>query len=124
MTATDIFLCLSMLFLQEILFWCGHGKTVLQWLLIYNDDIWKYVCHVNQCVVHIENKFCHPGGHYWDYYPGALSVSQVTAIHLKIRRVPVYQISSDQTSNYNEVAETWIQDSSTSNDCWTIYPVA
>ena len=74
-----------MLFLREFLFWCGHGKTVLQWLLIYNDDIWKYVCHGNQCAVHIENKFCHPGGHYWDYYPGALCVSQVTATHLKIR---------------------------------------
>ena len=26
----------------------------------------------------------HPGGHYWNYYPGALSLSQVTATHLKI----------------------------------------
>ena len=27
---------------------------------------------------------CHPGGHYWDYYPGALSSSQIIVIHLKI----------------------------------------
>ena len=25
-----------------------------------------------------------PGGHYWDYYPGTLSLCQVTATHLKI----------------------------------------
>ena len=30
------------------------------------------------------NKEGHPGGHYWNYYPGALSLSQVTANHLKI----------------------------------------
>ena len=27
---------------------------------------------------------CHPGSHYWDYYPHALSLGQVTATHLKI----------------------------------------
>ena len=30
-----------------------------------------------------DSKACHPGGHYWDYYPGTLSLSQVTAPHLK-----------------------------------------
>ena len=30
------------------------------------------------------NEASNPGGHYWDYYPGILSLSQVTAIHLKI----------------------------------------
>ena len=32
-----------------------------------------------------ENRACHPGGHYWNYNPGAQSLSQVTAAHLKIR---------------------------------------
>ena len=27
---------------------------------------------------------CHPGGHYWDYYPGAPFLSQITATDLKI----------------------------------------
>ena len=27
----------------------------------------------------------YPGGHNWDYCPGGLYLSQVTAIHLKIR---------------------------------------
>ena len=30
------------------------------------------------------NGACHSGGCYWDYYPGALSLSQVTATHLQI----------------------------------------
>ena len=31
-----------------------------------------------------ENRAYHPGGHYWDYYPGALFSRQVIAIHLNI----------------------------------------
>ena len=31
----------------------------------------------------ILNKACHPGGYYCSYYPGALSLSQVTATDLK-----------------------------------------
>ena len=27
------------------------------------------------------NRVCHPGGHCWDYYLGALSLGQITAIH-------------------------------------------
>ena len=30
------------------------------------------------------NRACHPGGHCWDYYPGALSLSQVMAMHFEI----------------------------------------
>ena len=30
------------------------------------------------------NRACHPGGHNWNYCPGALSLSQVTATHFKI----------------------------------------
>ena len=30
------------------------------------------------------NGACHPGGHYWNYHPGALSWSEVTATSLKI----------------------------------------
>ena len=30
------------------------------------------------------NKKCCPGGQYWDYYPGALSLSWITATHLEI----------------------------------------
>ena len=33
------------------------------------------------------NRACRPGGHYWDFYPGALSVNQVTTAHLKIRHL-------------------------------------
>ena len=29
-------------------------------------------------------KACHPGGHYWCYYPGTLSLSQFTTTHSKI----------------------------------------
>ena len=30
------------------------------------------------------NRACHPGGHYWNYYPGAMPSSQVTATHVKM----------------------------------------
>ena len=40
------------------------------------------------------NRACHPGGHYKDYYPEALSLSQVTATHFQIRHlVPDLKIS-------------------------------
>ena len=29
----------------------------------------------------VENNACHPGGHYWNYYPGTLSWIQVTVTH-------------------------------------------
>ena len=48
--------------------WCG------------NQDISMY--HDFQTFL---NMPCHPGGHYWNYYYGALSLSRVTATHLKIR---------------------------------------
>ena len=35
--------------------------------------------------LHAKNRTCRPGGYYWDYYPGALSLIQVTVTHLKIR---------------------------------------
>ena len=35
------------------------------------------------------NGACHPGGHYWDYYPGTLSSIQVTAALLKVRHMAV-----------------------------------
>ena len=40
------------------------------------------------------DRACHPGGHYCDYYPGALSLSEVTATHLKIghpTRCPLFK---------------------------------
>ena len=33
---------------------------------------------------YLSNRACHPGGHYWEHYPGALSLSQVNVTHLKI----------------------------------------
>ena len=30
------------------------------------------------------NRVCRPGGHYWDHYPGALSLCDVIATPLKI----------------------------------------
>ena len=33
----------------------------------------------------MNNRACHPGGHYKDYYSDAISVNQVTATDLKIR---------------------------------------
>ena len=35
----------------------------------------------------ITNRACHPGGHYRNYSPGTLSVSQVSASHLNIQAV-------------------------------------
>ena len=38
-----------------------------------------YIQHIS----HPNNRECHPGRHYWDYYPCALSLIQVTATSLK-----------------------------------------
>ena len=35
------------------------------------------------------NRACHPGGHYYDFYPGALPLSQINAIHLKIGHLQI-----------------------------------
>ena len=43
------------------------------------------------------NRAHHPGGHYWDYYPGTLCYSQVAGTHLKIRHAMIY----------NGAAVTW-----------------
>ena len=39
---------------------------------------------VEMLIVSVSNKACHPGGHGRDFYPGAHSLRQVCAIHLKI----------------------------------------
>ena len=36
------------------------------------------------------NRAYHPGGQLWNYYPGAQSLSQVTATHLKIEHPQIY----------------------------------
>ena len=52
---------------------------------------------------------CHPGGHCWDYRPGALSLGEVTATYLKIGHPSVGARSSD------ELQWLWLKDSSPSN---------
>ena len=49
---------------------------------------------------------CHPSDHYWDYYPGALSVSQVTATHLKIGHPQILSMGA----KFSNVLETWLHD--------------
>ena len=44
---------------------------------------------------------CHPGGHYWDYYTGILSLSEVNATYLKMG----YQWM--KSTEINWVAGTW-----------------
>ena len=43
----------------------------------------KYACHIisSRKFTVAANRVCQPGGHYWDYYPDALTLSQVTATH-------------------------------------------
>ena len=50
---------------------------------------------------------CHPGGHYWSYYPGALSLNQVTVTHLESRH-PLMKIY--RCPVFKWVAETWLHD--------------
>ena len=37
------------------------------------------ICSFFHLVCIITNEVCHPDGHHWNYYPGTLSLSQVTA---------------------------------------------
>ena len=41
--------------------------------------------HLNAIHQKMLSNACVPGGHYWDYYPGALSLSQDIVSHLKIK---------------------------------------
>ena len=52
----------------------------------------------------INFRACHPGDHYWDCYPGALSLRQVTAIYLKTGPVNfIYRCLI-----FKGVPETWL----------------
>ena len=46
------------------------------------------------------NKVCHPGDHHWNYCPGDLPLSQVTATDFNIRQSPIFRW----------VAEIWLYD--------------
>ena len=56
----------------------------------------------------IMNRVCHPGGHFWDYYPKVLSLSQVTACNSFEDRAPVDFIYGCPIFKW--VAETWPHD--------------
>ena len=45
--------------------------------------LWSCILYLNS-VPFLSSKAYHPGGHYWDHYPGASSLSQVTATHFKM----------------------------------------
>ena len=75
-------------------------------------------------------KICHfccrgmPPCHYWNYYPGAPSLSQATATYLKIMQTQI--LSADAWSS-NELQRrgymAGYQDGSPSNGCWATRPV-
>ena len=62
------------------------------------------------------NRACHPSGHYWNYYPSALSASQNTATHLKMGH-PLMKSMGAPSSNELQRLDlmTGYQDSSPSN---------
>ena len=60
--------------------WRGHFYRFCYVLITF---LWKPTCFLSKTTSF--NKAYHPGGHYWEYYPGALSWSQGTATHLKLR---------------------------------------
>ena len=66
---------------------------------------------------------CHPGGNHWDYYPGNLSWSQITATHLKIRHH--YTFLKRVAEITNQILDCMIgyQDSSPSHVCLVACPV-
>ena len=67
-------------------------------LLEVQNDFSKYNLHVGNkgrpamdvvsvymYAIEDDNRACHPGGQYWNYYPGDLSLSEVITIHFKIK---------------------------------------
>ena len=52
---------------------------------------------------------CHPDGQYWDYYPGALSSSQVTVTHSNIAATKFHQRVPDLRMSFADLTfeTTW-----------------
>ena len=78
------------------------GKmTSLYWIRAQDTSVAQWhALHSFTVICALYNRACHPGGHCWDYWSGALSISQVTARHLKIRHP---QISCVGTWSWNEL---------------------
>ena len=53
-----------------------------------------------------DNMACHPGGDYWDYYPGTLFLHQVTATHLKIWHPWISSVGTRFHLRVPDLAET------------------
>ena len=69
-------------------FICGH--LIFKWVQSTCQELCTLCFVVFWWLISI-NRECDPGGHYWHCYPGALSLIQATATHLKIghpKRVP------------------------------------
>ena len=85
--------------------YCWIFNRALKWLPLHADEFlmnseWlplnmggNLICCFSCCTLCAplgwpwkipSNRACHPGGHYWDYYLGALSLNQDSATHLKI----------------------------------------
>ena len=56
---------------------CLHNKCHVdrKLLLIYDITVQNYITHREGSEVLPSNRAYHPGGHYWDYYLGALSLT-------------------------------------------------
>ena len=66
---------------------------------------------------------CHPGGNHWDYYPGNLSWSQITATHLKIRHHYIFLKRVAEITNQILDCMMGYQDSSLSHVCQVASPL-
>ena len=55
------------------------NKFIAYFGVAYMRDLTVHLLMYQPAVLH--NMTCHPGGHYLDYYTGALSLSQVTTTH-------------------------------------------
>ena len=88
--------------LNELTHWrCSSLALNHQYFLLF--DVLLLIFSVKFCWWHFErlyNGACWLGGHYWNYYPGALSLSQVITTYLKIRHL---QMKSTGAWSSNEL---------------------
>ena len=89
------------------------SDVIMYWVYSSSQELcigWSKFC---------SNGKCHTGSHYYDYYPGGLSLNQVSATHLSLKS------TGDRSSNELQVLQYMIryQASGPSNDYHTTCPM-
>ena len=106
--------------IPKLVRWCLYRHLYIERALGARNPCHFLIC----CLWSVAIGVCHPGGHNWCNYPGAISLIQINATYLKIRhlqinlQVPDLQISCRDFDNM-----IGYQESNPSNGLWVTGPI-